>query len=76
MVVADLVGPLPSDWPTEGLVGLITEKVPRKLPVAPWLYDTLISKDASVWQDKIVPLDGELAASVTDRVANVRVVKV
>lgn len=75
-VVADLVGPLPSGWPLGGLVGLITEKVPRKLPVAPWLYAALIDEDASVWQDKIVPLDGKLAACVTDRVVNVRVFKV
>ena len=75
-VVADLVGPLPPGWPQGGLVGLITEEVSRKLPVVPWAYETLMSEDASEWQDKIVPLDGRLAISVTDRVINVRVVKI
>ena len=74
--MADLVGPLPSGWPQGGLSGLFTEKVPRKLPVARWLYAKHIDEDASVWQDKIVPLDGKLSACVTDRVVNVSVVKV
>ncbi len=57
-------------------MGLVKEAVPRKLPVDTWLYEALISQDASVWQDKILPLDGKLSASVSDRVANVRDVKI
>lgn len=74
-IVEDLVGPLPPDWPEGGLVGLIREEIPRRLPVTPLTYETLMAEDPVAWRGRILPLDGDMALSVGDRIRNVRPVK-